>query len=142
MIGGQYLDITGADADVLELHRLKTGALFARRRSRMALGLADVRARAARPWRAFGDAFGRLFQLVDDLLDGDGAVARFGAERTRDARRGAGGARAARRWRATRGADADVVARPARRPRRPRQVSRICAGSPARRRPRTYPLPA
>ena len=29
MIGGQYLDITGADADLAELHRLKTGRLFA-----------------------------------------------------------------------------------------------------------------
>src|SRR5580765_6924172 len=28
MIEGQYLDITGAEVDVLELHRLKTGALF------------------------------------------------------------------------------------------------------------------
>ena len=29
MIEGQYLDITAADVEVLELHRLKTGALFA-----------------------------------------------------------------------------------------------------------------
>ena len=29
MIGGQYLDITGADDDLDELHRLKTGRLFA-----------------------------------------------------------------------------------------------------------------
>ena len=29
MIGGQYLDITGAHSDLVELHRLKTGRLFA-----------------------------------------------------------------------------------------------------------------
>src|SRR5262245_13725730 len=29
MIGGQHLDITGVDTDLAELHRLKTGRLFA-----------------------------------------------------------------------------------------------------------------
>jgi hypothetical protein len=26
------------------------------------------------PWRAFGDELGLLFQIVDDILDGDGYV--------------------------------------------------------------------
>ena len=33
---------------------------------------------------AFGEAFGRLFQLVDDLSDGDGAVERYGAPRVHE----------------------------------------------------------
>ncbi|MGZ8695102.1 MAG: polyprenyl synthetase family protein [Gaiellaceae bacterium] len=83
MIEGQYLDITGADVDVLELHSLKTGALFGAA-VRMPLALAGVEGDRRAAWEAFGDAFGRLFQLADDLNDGDGAVARFGAEQTRD----------------------------------------------------------
>jgi geranylgeranyl diphosphate synthase, type II len=83
MIEGQYLDITDADVDVLELHRLKTGALFGAA-VRMPLELAEVEGAARAAWTAFGDAFGRLFQLADDLHDGDGAVARFGDERTRE----------------------------------------------------------
>ena len=38
MIGGQYLDITGRDADLAELHRLKTGRLLAAVRRARALG--------------------------------------------------------------------------------------------------------
>jgi geranylgeranyl pyrophosphate synthase len=30
------------------------------------------------PWRSFGDDVGLLFQVVDDVLDGDGYVARLG----------------------------------------------------------------
>ena len=81
MIEGQYLDITGADVEVLELHRLKTAQLFGAA-VRLPLALTD------RPddadWTAFGEAFGRLFQLADDLADGDGAVERYGAQRTRE----------------------------------------------------------
>ena len=53
MIGGQYRDITGDDADLEELHRLKTGRLFVaavrmgsrgrRRRTRGACALARIR---------------------------------------------------------------------------------------------------
>ena len=35
------------------------------------------------PWRAFGEELGPLFQIVDDILDGDGAVLVHGAERAR-----------------------------------------------------------
>jgi len=77
MIGGQYLDITGADADLAELHRLKTGRLFA---ASVGLGLwaAEVPEAEQAPWRAFGDELGLLFQIVDDVLDGDGYAARLG----------------------------------------------------------------
>jgi geranylgeranyl diphosphate synthase type II len=81
MIEGQYLDITGAHVEVLELHRLKTAQLFTAA-VRLPLALAD-RADEA-DWLTFGEAFGRLFQLVDDLSDGDGAVERYGALRTRE----------------------------------------------------------
>jgi hypothetical protein len=82
MIGGQYRDITGDDADLEELHRLKTGALFG---AAVGLGLraAGVPDAEQGAWRAFGDEVGLLFQVVDDLLDGDGYVVRVGGEATR-----------------------------------------------------------
>ncbi len=92
MIGGQYLDITGDDSDLEELHRLKTGRLFA---ASVGLGLLAARVPEARqgPWRAFGEELGLLFQLVDDALDGDGVAARFGSDAAR-ARAGEAAARA------------------------------------------------
>jgi geranylgeranyl pyrophosphate synthase len=35
------------------------------------------------PWRTFGAELGLLFQIVDDILDGDGYVVTHGVERTR-----------------------------------------------------------
>jgi geranylgeranyl pyrophosphate synthase len=35
------------------------------------------------PWRAFGDELGLLFQIVDDILDGDGYVLAHGADGAR-----------------------------------------------------------
>jgi geranylgeranyl diphosphate synthase type II len=80
MIGGQHRDITGDDADLAELHRLKTGRLFS---ASVGLGLwaAGVPEADQAPWRAFGDEIGLLFQIVDDILDDDGFAARVGAER-------------------------------------------------------------
>jgi geranylgeranyl diphosphate synthase type II len=72
MIGGQQLDLTGA-ADEAPVHALKTGRLF---EAAVRCGLAA--ARVAEPdqasWRAFAVEVGPLFQLVDDVIDGDGAV--------------------------------------------------------------------
>ena len=83
MIGGQYLDITGADGDLAELHRLKTGRLFA---ASVGLGLqvAGVPEGEQAPWRAFSEELGLLFQIVDDILDGDGYAARLGPEAARE----------------------------------------------------------
>ena len=83
MIEGQYLDVTGADVRLEDLHRLKTGRLFA---AAVGLGLwaADVASEAQGPWRAFGEELGILFQAVDDLLDGDGYAVELGAEGARD----------------------------------------------------------
>jgi hypothetical protein len=35
------------------------------------------------PWRAFAGELGLLFQIVDDILDGDGYVLEVGEERAR-----------------------------------------------------------
>jgi geranylgeranyl diphosphate synthase, type II len=78
MIGGQWLDIRGAGARD-ELHRLKTGALFSAAIG-CALEAVEVPAAEQAPWRAFASELGLLFQIVDDILDGDGFVLDVGAE--------------------------------------------------------------
>jgi geranylgeranyl diphosphate synthase, type II len=82
MIGGQQMDLEGGH-DLAELHRLKTGALFSA--SIMcgvwAAGLPEAE---HAPWRAFAGELGLLFQVVDDILDGDGYVAEIGADRARE----------------------------------------------------------
>jgi geranylgeranyl diphosphate synthase type II len=82
MIGGQYLDITGTAPDEATLHRLKTGCLFAACVG-CALWVAEVPRMEQAPWRAFGDELGLLFQIVDDILDGDGYVLSHGVEGAR-----------------------------------------------------------
>lgn len=81
MIGGQHLELAG-DATPGRVDRLKTGRLFA---AAVASGLwvAGVPAAAQQPWRSFADELGPLFQLVDDILDGDGAVLVQGPEQAR-----------------------------------------------------------
>jgi len=82
MIGGQYLDITGDHSDLADLHRLKTGQLFS---AAVGLGLwvAGTSEAERTPWRAFGAELGLLFQVVDDILDGDGFAERLGVEGAR-----------------------------------------------------------
>jgi geranylgeranyl diphosphate synthase, type II len=82
MIGGQHLDITGAETDLAALHRLKTGCLFGASVG-CALWAAGVPEPEQGPWRAFGDELGLLFQIVDDILDGDGYVLEHGADGAR-----------------------------------------------------------
>jgi geranylgeranyl diphosphate synthase, type II len=82
MIGGQYLDITNTAPDEATLHGLKTGCLFAASVG-LALWVAEVPERDQAPWRAFGDELGLLFQIVDDILDGDGYVLSHGADGAR-----------------------------------------------------------
>ena len=82
MIGGQYLDVTGEAVDLAALHRLKTGRLFAASVG-CALWVADVPEAEQAPWRAFADEVGLLFQVVDDLLDGDGYALTLGADGAR-----------------------------------------------------------
>jgi geranylgeranyl diphosphate synthase, type II len=82
MIGGQYLDVTGAQTDLASLHRLKTGCLFSASVA-CALWVAEVPEREQAPWRAFADEVGLLFQIVDDILDEDGYLLEHGAEGAR-----------------------------------------------------------
>ena len=82
MIGGQYRDITGDNGDLEELHRLKTGRLFVAA-VRVGLDVAGVAQDARDEWVAFGEEVGLLFQVVDDLLDGDGYAERLGAQEAR-----------------------------------------------------------
>jgi geranylgeranyl diphosphate synthase type II len=81
MIGGQQLDLEG-HGDLAELHRLKTGALFS---ASIMCGLwaAGLPAAEHPPWRAFAGELGLLFQIVDDILDGDGYVEEVGADESR-----------------------------------------------------------
>jgi geranylgeranyl diphosphate synthase, type II len=81
MIGGQQLDLQGG-VELEHLHALKTGALFG---ASIMCGLwaAGVPESAHRPWRAFAAEVGLLFQIVDDLLDGDGYVSAVGEDAAR-----------------------------------------------------------
>ena len=79
MIGGQYLDVTGSADDLAALNRLKTGRLF---EASVAVALA-VNGAEPQTWPRFAQEVGALFQLVDDLLDGDGHVLAHGEEETR-----------------------------------------------------------
>jgi geranylgeranyl pyrophosphate synthase len=49
----------------------------------MGLETAGVSESERPPWLAFGDEVGLLFQVVDDLLDGDGYVERLGVDGAR-----------------------------------------------------------
>jgi geranylgeranyl diphosphate synthase type II len=81
MIGGQQLDLEGG-AELAHLHSLKTGALFSAS-VMCALWAAGVPVDEHPPWRAFAGEVGLLFQIVDDLLDGDGYVLEVGADGAR-----------------------------------------------------------
>jgi geranylgeranyl diphosphate synthase type II len=65
------------------LHGLKTGALFS---ASVMCGLwaAGLPEAEHPPWRAFARELGLLFQVVDDILDGDGYVLEVGPERARE----------------------------------------------------------
>ena len=82
MIGGQYLDTIENAPDDPRVHELKTGRLFAAAVG-TALWVADVPEREQGPWRSFGEELGPLFQLVDDILDGDGYVRTHGEDGAR-----------------------------------------------------------
>jgi geranylgeranyl diphosphate synthase type II len=83
MIGGQHRDITADDGDLVEVERLKTGRLFV---AAVELGLLTARAPDSdrERWLAFGEDLGLLFQVVDDILDGDGFAERLGEEGARE----------------------------------------------------------
>ena len=119
MIGGQHRDITGDDDDLAALHRLKTGRLFVAA-VRMGLDVAAAPRPQRAPWLAFGDEVGLLFQVVDDILDGDGYV---------DAARPRGGRPARGRGRRPRPHASRRARRRYERPPRPRRIPR-CSHQP------------
>jgi geranylgeranyl diphosphate synthase type II len=82
MIGGQYLDTMEPGADLTTVHRLKTGRLFYASVT-LALAAAEIPAADQRPWRVFAEELGMLFQVVDDILDGDGFVTEVGVDGAR-----------------------------------------------------------
>jgi geranylgeranyl pyrophosphate synthase len=81
MISGQQMDLEGG-VQLDELHALKTGALFSAS-VMCALWAADVPIDEHPPWRAFAGELGLLFQIVDDLLDGDGYMLEVGEDGAR-----------------------------------------------------------
>jgi len=83
MIGGQYLDTVEREGVDLEtVHRLKTGRLLFGAVT-AALAAAEVPRSEQEPWRAFAAELGMLFQVVDDILDGDGFVLTHGIDGAR-----------------------------------------------------------
>jgi geranylgeranyl diphosphate synthase type II len=71
MVGGQYVDIIGAEKDAAGLraiHALKTGRLIAASVG-VVLTLEGVGEPETIPYRRFADELGVLFQIVDDILD-------------------------------------------------------------------------
>jgi geranylgeranyl diphosphate synthase, type II len=82
MIGGQYLDTMVPEADLAIVHRLKTGRLFFAAVA-MALWASGLSEEEQAPWRAFAEELGLLFQIVDDILDGDGYVVLHGSDGAR-----------------------------------------------------------
>jgi len=71
MIGGQHADTKELGYPLEEIHRLKTGRLFYASVA-CALWAVELPEREQKPWRDFAEELGMLFQVVDDILDGDG----------------------------------------------------------------------
>jgi geranylgeranyl diphosphate synthase type II len=98
MVGGQVEDLAwekrgGALDDLVNVHALKTGALF-----RACLRLGVLAAQGERPGGpdpsvlesldGYGRCFGLVFQITDDLLDVEGSAAQTGKRVQKDAARG------------------------------------------------------
>lgn len=82
MCAGQVLDVQGAEmvatvAEVLEVYRLKTGALI-RAAVRMGGLLGQASATALQGLTTFAEQLGQAFQIVDDLLDLTGSLDSLG----------------------------------------------------------------
>ncbi len=90
MVGGQFVDVTGAEADaegLRHLHSLKTGRLIA-----AAVGVVLILENVAQdetiPYRRFAGELGVLFQIVDDILDVIGSDEQLGKPHGSDERHG------------------------------------------------------
>jgi geranylgeranyl diphosphate synthase type II len=90
MVGGQYVDVTGAQPDpklLREMHALKTGRLISASVS-VVLILGKVDEAGTIPYRRFADELGVLFQIVDDILDVTGSDQELGKPSGSDERHG------------------------------------------------------
>jgi geranylgeranyl diphosphate synthase type II len=88
MVGGQFLDVAGADrTDLRRLHELKTGALIAASVGSV-LALEGLGGPATIPFRRFAAELGVVFQIVDDILDVTGDEEELGKPRGSDERHG------------------------------------------------------
>jgi geranylgeranyl diphosphate synthase, type II len=100
MVGGQFLDVAGADQSdtraggarehsisLRRLHELKTGALIAASVGSV-LALEGLDGPATIPFRRFAAELGVVFQIVDDILDVTGDEAELGKPRGSDERHG------------------------------------------------------
>jgi geranylgeranyl diphosphate synthase, type II len=91
MVGGQFVDIKGADsldaAGLRHLHELKTGRLIAAS-VQSVLRLAGTPEPATIPYTRFAAELGVLFQIVDDILDVTGDEEALGKPQGSDARLG------------------------------------------------------
>jgi geranylgeranyl diphosphate synthase type II len=105
MVGGQVLDLAAeerlgresvnprAAVDLESIHRRKTGALF---RACLRLGLCAAQGERPkgpdleikRRLDRYGEAFGLMFQIADDLLDVEGTAEQLGKRAGKDAGRG------------------------------------------------------
>ena len=90
MVGGQYVDVTGAEHDaegLRALHALKTGRLIAASVG-IVLTLENVAQSETIPYRRFAGELGVLFQIVDDILDVIGSDEQLGKPHGSDERHG------------------------------------------------------
>ena len=90
MVGGQYVDVIGAEVDadgLRRLHALKTGRLIAASVG-IVLTLEGIAEPETMPYRRFADELGVLFQIVDDILDVTESDEQLGKPHGSDARHG------------------------------------------------------
>jgi geranylgeranyl diphosphate synthase type II len=90
MVGGQYVDVIGAEVDaegLRALHSLKTGRLIAASVG-VVLTLEGLGEPETMPYRRFADELGVLFQIVDDILDVTESDEQLGKPQGSDARHG------------------------------------------------------
>jgi geranylgeranyl diphosphate synthase, type II len=90
MVGGQYVDVLGAETDtdgLRALHELKTGRLIAASVG-VVLELEGLGEPETIPYRRFAGELGVLFQIVDDILDVTGSDEQLGKPQGSDQRHG------------------------------------------------------
>jgi geranylgeranyl diphosphate synthase type II len=85
MVGGQYVDVTGAEGDLRRLHELKTGRLIRVSVEGVLLLYAEA---VPEPYGRFASELGVLFQIVDDILDVTGTDEDLGKPSGSDERHG------------------------------------------------------